>query len=128
MKLTDPRSIQEAENALIDTLGNAVDWQVIRQLLLENHLIPLENQVAVTTCTQVVCSGQIVYKLDFEIRMPLSVAVSRQGDCLDIGAFREDRSSMTDPFQKTEDLRERAGERQERLAAGIAAMIHEINQ
>jgi hypothetical protein len=128
MKHTDPRSIQENEKKLVDTLFAAVDWQAVTQLVLEKDLISLKDHLDCRNGRPEDCPDPSACRLGVEIRVPLSLTVDRKGECLDIGICRENRSGRTDPPEKTAKIRERAGEKQEQLAAGIAAMIHEINQ
>jgi hypothetical protein len=130
MKLTQPQSIEKNEKALIDTIHAALDWKTIEQLLREKDLIHLETQVDYKKGDLVVHDNQIAYKLDFEIRMPLSVVFNREGECLEIASFAADHSLETrenSPSLEMADLKERSSEKVEQLAASIADMINEIN-
>lgn len=130
MKLTQPQSIEKNEKTLIDTIHAALDWKTIEQLLREKDLIHLETQVDYKKGDLVVHDNQIAYKLDFEIRVPLSVVFNREGECLEIASFDADHSLETPenrPSCEMADLKERSSEKVEQLAASIADMINEIN-
>jgi len=122
MKLTDPKSIQESERELIDTINAEIDWGVIEKLLAEKQLFSLKNG------DLVVYDNQIAYKLDFEIKMPLSVIFNRQGECLDITTLQGEETREKNQSIEMADLKERSSEKVEQLAASIADMISEINQ
>jgi hypothetical protein len=128
MKLTDPKSIQESERELIDTINAEIDWGVIEKLLAEKQLFSLQDQVDYKNGDLVVYDNQIAYKLDFEIKMPLSVIFNRQGECLDITTLQGDEIREKNQSIEMADLKERSSEKVEQLAASIADMISEINQ
>jgi hypothetical protein len=128
MKLTDPKSIQESERELIDTINAEIDWGVIEKLLAEKQLFSLQDQVDYKKGDLVVYDNQIAYKLDFEIKMPLSVIFNRQGECLDITTLQGDEIREKNQSIEMADLKERSSEKVEQLAASIADMISEINQ
>jgi hypothetical protein len=130
MKLTQPKSIEQNEKTLFDTIKAALDWKVLERLLKQEDLIHLETQVDYKSGDLVVHDNQIVYKLDFEIRVPLSVLFNREGECLEIASFSENRPLETgehSPSPDMADLKERSSEKVEQLAASIADMINEIN-
>jgi hypothetical protein len=128
MKLTDPKSIQESERELIDTINAEIDWGVIEKLLAEKQLFSLQDQVDYKNGDLVVYDNQIAYKLDFEIKMPLSVIFNRQGECLDITTLQGEETREKNQSIEMADLKERSSEKVEQLAASIADMISEINQ
>ena len=130
MKLTQPKSIEQNEETLFDTIKGALDWKVLERLLKQEDLLHIETQVDYKNGDLVVHDNQIAYKLDFEIRVPLSVVFNREGECLEIASFAADHSmeaQKTIPSPEMADLKERSTEKVEQLAASIADMINEIN-
>jgi hypothetical protein len=130
MKLTQPKSIEQNEETLFDTIKAALDWKVLERLLKQEDLLHIETQVDYKSGDLVVHDNQIAYKLDFEIRLPLSVVFNREGECLEIASFAADHSMDARkkiPPTEMADLKERSSEKVEQLAASIADMINEIN-
>ena len=72
--------------------------------------------------------NRIVYQLNFEIQVPLSVIFSRDGECLEITPARKDPSMAEKSSRELMEIRERSSEKVEQLASSIADMINEINQ
>ncbi|MCF8092734.1 MAG: hypothetical protein K9K40_09775 [Desulfotignum sp.] len=128
MKLTDPQSIQESERELIDTINAEIDWDVIKLLLMEKQVLNLKNQVDYKSGDLVVYDNQIAYKLDFEIKLPMSVIFSRQGECLNISTCHDDETPEKKQLHDMADLKEKSSEKVEQLASNIANMISEINR
>ncbi|MCA1785820.1 MAG: hypothetical protein LC657_07560, partial [Desulfobacteraceae bacterium] len=100
----------------------------IEQLLAQKQLFSLQDQVDYKNGDLVVYDNQIAYKLDFEIKMPLSVIFNRQGECLDITTLQGDETRGKNQSLEMADLKERSSEKVEQLASSIADMISEINQ
>jgi hypothetical protein len=128
MKLTNPQIIEKQEKELIESVHEAIDWDVIRQLITEKHLSNPDNRLVYRKGDLVVHDNRIVYQLDFEIQVPLSVIFSRDGECLEITPARKDPSMAEKSPRELMEIRERSSEKVEQLAANIADMINEINQ
>jgi hypothetical protein len=128
MKLTNPQIIEKQEKELIESVHEAIDWDVIRQLITEKHLSNPDNRLVYRKGDLVVHDNRIVYQLDFEIQVPLSVIFSRDGECLEITPARKDPSMAEKSPRELMEIRERTSEKVEQLAANIADMINEINQ
>jgi hypothetical protein len=128
MKLTNPQIIEKQEKELIESVHEAIDWNVIRQLITEKHLNNPDNRLVYRKGDLVVHDNRIVYQLDFEIQVPLSVIFSRDGECLEITPARKDPSMAEKSPRELMEIRERSSEKVEQLAANIADMINEINQ
>ncbi|WP_413836061.1 hypothetical protein, partial [Desulfobacula sp.] len=87
MKLINSESIQESEKEFIDMINAALDWKAIGKMLMEKHNFTLQEKIKCENGDLVVFNDTIAYKFDFEIKVPLSVMVNRQGECLDISTF-----------------------------------------
>jgi hypothetical protein len=79
----------------------------------------------------------IAYKFDFEIKVPLSVMVNRQGECLEIStAGKEDEELIQDDLFQDADpdmnpappTNPEQEKKVSQMASNIADMISEINQ
>jgi len=129
MKLTQPFVIEKNEKQLIESVRTALDWDAVRQLITREHLDSPDSRLVYRNGDLVVHDNRIAYQLEVEIRVPLTIVFSREGECLDIGPGRKDPSMMTGTVSKDlMEIRERSSEKVEQLAANIADMINEINQ
>jgi hypothetical protein len=86
VKVTDSDAIKSSENNLIDGLIGELDWQVIETLLKEKYHLRLHDDVAYKSGDIIVHDRKIAYKLDFDVRVTLSLYVGRDGECFDIRA------------------------------------------
>ncbi len=135
VKITESDSIRLSEKDFIDTINAELDWEAIEALLLEKHQFTLEEDVDYLDGDLVVHKDQIAYKLDFSIKVPLSVIVDREGNCLDMTT-----SSEPDPVIGEDDISEVPGvpespdekgwkkSEYSDMASNIAGMISDINQ
>ncbi len=98
MKLTNSQVIEKEEKELIESVHEALDWDVIRQLITEKHLNDPDNRLVFQSGDLVVHDNRIVYQLDFEIQVPLSVIFSRDGECLEITPPRKNRPDPQNPL------------------------------
>ncbi len=141
MKFINSESIKENEKKFIDTINAALDWEAIGKMLMEKHHFTLREKIACENGDLVVYKDTIAYKFDFEIKVPLSVMVNRQGECLEISTSEKageeqgrddlfknvdtdmDVSMNTDPPMNPEQEQKVA-----LMSSNIADMISEINQ
>ncbi len=120
--------MKKRKKKLIESVHEALDWDVIRQLITEKHLNDPDNRLVFQSGDLVVHDNRIVYQLDFEIQVPLSVIFSRDGECLEITPPRKKPSRSSKSARELTEIRERSSGKVEQLAASIADMINEINQ
>ncbi len=128
MKLTQPFVIEKNEKELIESIHTALDWDAVRQLITREHLNSPDNRLVYQNGDLVIHDNRIAYQLAFEIRVPLSIVFSRQGECLEIIPGSTDPSMTGTSSKDLMEIRERSSEKVEQLAASIADMINEINQ
>lgn len=86
MKIARKESIEIGEKELLDTIIAELDWDVIEEKLREKHNIKLQEDVEFSNGDLVVHGNKIAYKLNFEVKILLSVIFDRLGECLDITA------------------------------------------
>ncbi len=84
MKITNPDTIQSGEKELIDFINSELDWSAIEEMILEKHKLQLQDEVVCKHGEIVVYDNQIAYRLDFDIKVALSLIFNRQGDCIDM--------------------------------------------
>lgn len=86
MKITDSDNIKNSEHELIDSLIGELDWQVIESILKKKYNLRLHDDVEYKQGDLIVHGNRIAYKLDFDVRVTLSLIVGRDGECFDIKA------------------------------------------
>ncbi len=86
MKITDEEIIKAGEKELIDTITGDLNWDSIEQIIRKKHHIALEDDIEYQNGNIIVHNKQIAYKLEFKIRVSLSVVFNREGECIDIDA------------------------------------------
>lgn len=153
LKITDSDAIRKGENDFIDSLIGELDWQVIETLLKEKYRLKLHDDVEYKRGDIVVHGKAIAYKLDFDVRVTLSLVVDRDGECVDIkasgsggdgeeddefpngspndSAEKESAGYHGEEFEKTpgpggRDLTEHNRKKQA-MASHLASIIDEIN-
>lgn len=130
MKLTSPKAIQEGEKEFIDTINAELDWGAIEKILFEKHNLTLHEEIEYKNGDLLVYKDQIAYKLDFEIKVPLSVIFNREGECLELSTLREGFEEEQDRGDEPASPFLSAGpeDKVAQMAMNIADMISEINQ
>ncbi|MGD8386434.1 MAG: hypothetical protein PVG49_04805 [Desulfobacteraceae bacterium] len=84
MKVTNDDVIRSGEQELIDGITADLDWNVIENLFVTEHRLPLGEDVSYKNGDLVVHDGQIAYLLEFEVKVPLSILLDRKGHCIQI--------------------------------------------
>ncbi|MBT3387219.1 MAG: hypothetical protein HOK24_20840 [Desulfobacula sp.] len=137
MKFINSESIKENEKKFIDTINAALDWEAVGKMLMEKYNFTLQDKIECENGDLVVCNDMIAYKFDFEIKVPLSVMVNRQGECLEIStAGKEDEELIQDDLFQDADpdmnpappTNPEQEKKVSQMASNIADMISEINQ
>lgn len=105
MKITDSESIKDGELELIDALTGDLDWGIIEKILREKHKLGLHDEVIYNSGDLVVHKGNIAYKLDFDVKVKLSVLFDRKGQCLSLStsADLESTEPLPDDISENQD-------------------------
>ena len=82
MKISNSDIIKNGERDLIDSITGDLDWEAIYKIFKEKHGLPLSDDVEFKNGDMVIHNGQIAYKLDFDVKVTLSVLSDRNGECL----------------------------------------------
>jgi len=149
LKITDADTIKKDESDFIDGLIGELDWQAIEILLKEKYRLKLHDDVEYKRGDIIVHGKAIAYKLDFDVRVTLSLVVGRDGECVDIRASgssgdgdesdefpyetggKNNADSHGDEYGKrlANDGRDRTEHirKKEAMASHLASIIDEIN-
>lgn len=97
MKVTNDEIIRNGEQDLIDGITADLDWNAVEEIFRKNHKLSLGEDVAYKNGDIVVHNNHIAYSLEFEIKVPLSIILDRQGNCIDIQSASVVHDDETDP-------------------------------
>jgi len=84
MKLTDSEVIKDGEKELIDAVTADLDWGAIEEIFRKEHRLGIEEDVEYKKGDIVVYDNQVAYKLEFEVKVTLSVLLDREGNYLSV--------------------------------------------
>lgn len=135
MKVTSKETIEMGEKELLDTIIAELDWDIIEEKLKEKHGIRLQEGVEFNNGDLVVYGNKIAYKLQFDVKITLSVLFDRLGECLIVSASGENEISEEnlenmDKKSDNKTLPDSSSEDYEKngLVSDLADMIQEINE
>ncbi len=136
MKITDTENIKNGEGDFIDGLVGELDWSIIEKLLREKYNLELHDDVEYKNGDIVIHDNKVSYKINFDVRVTLSLLFGRDGECLEITTSGEDDIENDDEipvagdvdFDEVERVLERKPEGAvDKIASQISNMIDEIN-
>ncbi len=84
MKVTNDEVIRSGEQELIDCITADLDWEAVETLFMEQHRLPLGEDVSYKRGDLVVHEDRIAYLLEFDVKVPLSMILDREGNCVAI--------------------------------------------
>jgi hypothetical protein len=102
VKLTNSAVIKDCEQGLIEGIRSDLDWRSIGEAFRTKHHLEFGDQTEYKGGDIVVCGGSIAYKLDFEVKVRLSVIMDRGGNFVDITAESGAPTGMSVPERLTE--------------------------
>ena len=82
MKLTNESVIKNGEKELIDSIVGDLDWHTIEAVFKEKHQLGIQDDVEYRQGEIVVHNGNVAFKLDYDVKLTLSILFDRSGDCL----------------------------------------------
>jgi hypothetical protein len=82
MKVTSDRVIRSGEQELLDAITADLDWEAVEAAFVGRHNLPLGDDVSYKKGDLVVHEDRIAYRLEFEIKVPLSMLLDREGNCI----------------------------------------------
>ncbi len=86
MKITDPTIIKSGENELIDSITADMDWGAIGKVFLEKHKLDIDEDVEYKSGDIIVHANQIAYKLNFDVKVNLSILLDREGNYISLSS------------------------------------------
>jgi len=93
VKISDSDTIKTSEKDLIDAVAGELDWEVIEDLFREKHHLTLEDELEYKDGDIVIHDNQIAYKLNFDIKVKLSVLFDRKGECLGVSTNEKEKDA-----------------------------------
>jgi hypothetical protein len=84
MKITGSEVIKSGERELIDGITAELDWGVIEEIFKNEHKLGIKEDVEYKSGDIIVHNNQITYKLEFEIKVALSVLLDRNGNYISV--------------------------------------------
>ncbi len=84
MKITDSEIIRSGEQDLIDAITGDLDWGAIENIFRRNHKLEIGEDVEYKTGDIVVHNNQVAYRLEFDVKVNLSVLLDRDGNYVSV--------------------------------------------
>lgn len=84
MKLTDSQVIANREQELFDSIIADLDWAAIEAIFKRQHNLEIQKEVEYKKGDIVSHDSAIAYRLDFEVKVNLSILIDRQGNFLSV--------------------------------------------
>ena len=104
VKITETKTIKDCEQELIDAITGDLDWDNIEKILREKHRLDLTDDIEFRKGDIIVHNNQIAYKIDFDIKVSVSVLFNRKGDCLDLNADPDQNELTGDESDENEGI------------------------
>ena len=79
MKITNGEIIRNGEQDLIDAINVDLDWEVMEDIFQKEHKLAFGEDVEYRKGDIVVHDEQIAYRLEFDVKVNLSILLDRQG-------------------------------------------------
>lgn len=112
MKITNPEVIKNGESDLIDAITADMDWVAIEEVFGEKHKLNIDDNVEYKKGDIVVYNNQIAYKLEFDVKVNLSILLDRNGNYISVStsldpdnAEVENEKSLSDEPGQDDDER-----------------------
>lgn len=106
MKVSDTDAIKTSEKDLIDAIAGELDWEAIENLFREKHNLILEDELEYKDGDIVIHNDQIAYKLNFDIKVKLSVLFDRKGECLEVNANEKSNEKTDESDALTREVKD----------------------
>ena len=84
VKITDIKIIKDSEKEFIDTITGDLNWDSIERIIKEKHHFTLQDDIEYRNGDIIVHNNEVAYRLNFNVKVSLSVVFNRQGECIDI--------------------------------------------
>lgn len=84
MKITNADVIKSGEKDLIDSITADLDWGAIEDIFLTEHNLGIDEDIEYKSGDIVAYENQVAYKLEFAVKVNLSVLINRDGEYLSV--------------------------------------------
>jgi len=84
MKITNAEVIKNGEKDLIDSITADLDWGAIEEIFLTEHNLGIDEDIEYKSGDIVAHESQVAYKLEFTVKVNLSVLINRDGEYLSV--------------------------------------------
>jgi hypothetical protein len=84
MKITNAEVIKSGEKDLIDSITADLDWEAIENIFLTEHDLCIDEDIEYKRGDIIACNDQVAYKLEFTVKVNLSVLINRDGEYLSV--------------------------------------------
>jgi hypothetical protein len=113
VKITNSEIIKTGERELIDTIIGDLDWGTIEKIIRDRHQLSIQDDIEYKDGDIIVHENKVAYRLDFEVKMSLSVVFDREGTCLSLlaaeGPVPEPETVSIETGGTEEDLKKAMG-------------------
>jgi hypothetical protein len=82
MKITNAEIIKAGERDLIDSITADLDWGAIEDIFLKEHNLDIDEDIEYKRGDIIAYDNQVAYKLEFAVKVNLTVLINRDGDYL----------------------------------------------
>jgi hypothetical protein len=104
MRITNADVIKSGEKDLIDSITADLDWGAIEEIFLTEHNLGIDEDIEYKSGDIIAYNNQVAYKLEFSVKVNLSVLINRDGEYLSVKIcdkkdhrHAEDLSANKDP-------------------------------
>ena len=101
MKVTNADVIKTGEQELIDAITADLDWSVIEDIFRKEHNLGLEEEIEYKKGDIVAYDNQILYRLEFEVKVNLAVLLNRKGEYISISISDDENPETKDRNENT---------------------------
>ena len=109
MRITDSEVIKSGEQDLIDAITGDLDWGAIEEIFRRDHKLGIGEDVEYTTGDIVVYNNQVAYRLEFDVKIALSVLLDREGNFVSVtSSGDEQKAGEADENGMLEELEEQS--------------------
>jgi hypothetical protein len=99
MKITNAEVIKSGEKDLIDSITADLDWGAIENIFLTEHNLGIDEDIEYKRGDIIAYNNQVAYKLEFTVKVNLSVLISRDGEYLSV-KISEKKNTNNDQSDK----------------------------
>jgi hypothetical protein len=96
MKITNAEVIKNGERELIDAITADLDWGAIEDIFLKEHNLGIEEDIEYKKGDIIAFNDQIAYKLEFDVKVNLSVLLDREGEYISVNISGKTESNEAD--------------------------------